>query len=158
MPHRRPRSFRAFSLIELIIVISVLGILAAIVIPRFANSKEQAAEAALATTVHGVSTKLTDVYANTGDWPATIEASWFLGGEPNHAQNTFGVPMIQIVTTDGLKHPADRVLKAGVGGAFWYNPNEGVFRARVADQGSAAATLAMYNKVNNADETSLGNY
>ncbi|XAL98705.1 type II secretion system protein [Phycisphaeraceae bacterium D3-23] len=158
MAHPRPVSARAFSLIEIIIVVSILAILAAMVIPRFANSKDQAAESALMTSVNSVNTKLTDVFASSGDWPTTIESSWFIGGEPNHMQNVFGVPMIEIVDTDGLTHPANKTLKAGVGGAYWYNSATGVFRARISDQGSEAATLAQYNKVNNAEESSLGNY
>ncbi|MFI4860434.1 MAG: type II secretion system protein [Phycisphaerales bacterium JB063] len=158
MRHPRPFPARAFTLIELLIIVSILGILASIVIPRFANSKALATNSALTTSVSGINTKLADVFARTGEWPATIEPAWFIGGEPDHVQNTFGVPMIQTVTTDGLEHPADKVLKAGVGGAYWYNPNEGVFRARVVDQGSAAATLDLYNQVNNASEAGLGNY
>ena len=38
-----------------------------------------------------------------------------------------------------------------------YN-NTGVIRARVADMGSAAATLDFYNRVNHSAETDLGNY
>lgn len=158
MTHPRRLSRRAFSLIEIMMVVSVLAILGAIVIPRFTNSRDAAEKSALATTVHGVNTKLTNEYANGGEWPAAIEAAWFIGGEPRHAQNGYGVPMVQVVTTDGLEHPADKVLKAGVGGAYWYNAEEGIFRARVSDQGSAAATLLMYNEVNNCDASGLGNY
>ena len=67
-------------------------------------------------------------------------------------------PEVQVYTTSGITHPANKVLKAGVGGAYWYNPLNGSFRARVTDQGSAAATIDFYNRVNFSDETGLGNY
>ena len=151
-----PRS--AFSLIEIIVVVVILAILAAIVIPQFSGGQDQAAITALSTNVSSIRSKTASELARTGDWPAAIDSDWFLGGEPDHPNNGFGVPMIQVVTTPGLVHPVDKVLKAGVGGAYWYNNTNGVFRARVVDQGSSALTIDSYNQVNQSEEASLGNY
>jgi len=52
---------RAFSLVELIIVIVVLGIMAMIVMPKFANSADDAREKALATD-HGSVSRQIELY------------------------------------------------------------------------------------------------
>ena len=49
--NRRPGNRPGFTLIEILIVVIILGILAAIVIPQFANSSKEAKQASLVTTV-----------------------------------------------------------------------------------------------------------
>ena len=49
MPARSPRRAKAFTLVEILIVVIILGILAAIVIPQFANASSDARISALTT-------------------------------------------------------------------------------------------------------------
>jgi hypothetical protein len=65
---------------------------------------------------------------------------------------------VEVSTTSGATHPANKVLKAGVTGAFWYNSTTGAFRVRVGDMGTAQKTLDFYNKIHHSTETTLGNY
>ena len=51
-------SYRAFSLLELVIVVAILGILAAIVVPRLSHSIEGAAESALKANLRIVRTAI----------------------------------------------------------------------------------------------------
>ena len=53
---RRPRSRAAFTLIELLIVVVIIGILAAIAIPKFQNTKGKANAASLKTDLRNLST------------------------------------------------------------------------------------------------------
>jgi len=48
------RKYQAFTLVEILIVVIILGILAAIVIPRFANASKDAKRAALASQLNSI--------------------------------------------------------------------------------------------------------
>lgn len=51
MPLQRSKDTRAFTLVEILIVVVILGILAAIVVPQFAASSDDAKEASLVSMV-----------------------------------------------------------------------------------------------------------
>lgn len=149
----------AFTLVEVLIVVIIIGILAAAVVPQFTDAAQDARLSTTAELVRAIQRKLSEQRVRAGAWPATIEASWFEGMQlPEHPENDMGEPTIHVLSAAGTSHPTNKVLKAGVGGAFWYNPAEGVIRARVADQGTSAATLDAYNAVNQCNENDLGNY
>jgi len=155
----KSRIARGFTLVEIMIVVAVLGILAAIVVPMYQNHTSKAEAAALQTNLNAMKQKITSLQSENGEWPTAIDGAWFSGGAvPGHPQNKVGAPAVQAVDGSTLAHPIQKVLTPGSGGAYWYNYAAGVIRARVADQGSEAATLAFYNEVNQCQETALGNY
>lgn len=65
------RNEKGFTLIELVMVIVILGILAAVVIPRFANLSTQANAGALAGVAGGMSSAMATNYATRSVNPAS---------------------------------------------------------------------------------------
>ncbi len=59
-----------FSLIELLVVITIMGILAAVAIPRFVNVLELAKVRADESNVHTLKSAAQVYYFETGGWPA----------------------------------------------------------------------------------------
>ncbi len=69
------RKSKGFTLIELMIVVAIIGILAAIAIPRFANLIDRAREARTQGNLGSIRSAVAICYGATGGtWPATIAA------------------------------------------------------------------------------------
>jgi prepilin-type N-terminal cleavage/methylation domain-containing protein len=66
--HRKRRG--GFTLLELLIVVMILGIVAAIVIPRFLVSADEAKKNACAQNVANINTQVERWYFEKGSWPA----------------------------------------------------------------------------------------
>lgn len=67
------RTQRGFTLLELIIVIAVIGILAAIVMPNLKRTPRRASEAVLRTNLHTMRDVLDQYYGDKGHYPPSLE-------------------------------------------------------------------------------------
>ncbi len=65
-------SKRAFTLVELLVVVMILGALAAIAVPRMISGATNAKIHACDTNVDLLNTQIELHYANTGAWPASL--------------------------------------------------------------------------------------
>jgi type IV pilus assembly protein PilA len=63
---------KGFTLIELMIVVAIIGILAAIAIPAYQDYTIRAQVTEGATLADGVKVAMSDYYAQHGTWPATL--------------------------------------------------------------------------------------
>ena len=64
---------KAFTLIELVMVIAILGILAAVAIPRFIDLSEDAEEAAEEGVVGSVRSGIYTYYSDNKEFPTTLD-------------------------------------------------------------------------------------
>jgi type IV pilus assembly protein PilA len=64
---------KGFTLIELMIVVAIIGILAAIAIPAYQNYTIRAQVTEGLTLADGWKTNISEFYANTGNWPALAD-------------------------------------------------------------------------------------
>ena len=62
-----------FTLIELIIVIAIIGILAAIAVPQFQKAPQRAREAVLKSDLHTIRETIDQYFADKGQYPDSLE-------------------------------------------------------------------------------------
>ena len=78
---------RAFSLIELLLVLVILAVLAAVVVPKFTNRTEQARITAAKTDISMLETALDTFEVDNGRYPSTEEGLQALLTQPANAPN-----------------------------------------------------------------------
>jgi len=79
---------RAFTLVELMLVVTIIGILAALVIPKIAGRGEEAREKAAYADIHGgIKTALDSFEVDNGFYPKSLQD---LVQQPSNARNWHG--------------------------------------------------------------------
>ncbi len=94
-----------------------------------------------------------DIERTARGYPATVDPDWFETGDlPRNALLGPGYPWVEVAAPadERRMHPSRLVAIAPDTAQFWYNPHTGIVRARVADLGSDADTLSVYNEINDS--------
>jgi len=83
-------------------------------------------------------------------FPLILQPKWFGDSLPVNVEAGEGQPWLDIAPLGDMSdHPPDPIIYNGEQAGFWYNPNRGLFRARVRTQFTDEETLALYNQLNN---------
>lgn len=79
----RNRMKKAFTLVEILIVVVILGILAAIVVPQFTNATQDAQQGNLRAQIKGLQNQIELYKARTNSYPDLVGSGWTLLIDPN---------------------------------------------------------------------------
>lgn len=87
---------------------------------------------------------------NARGWPVTIDPSWFKDSPPINPLLADDRPWVEVAGTQQaeLQHPPVRMAVDNQLAAFWYNPYQGVVRARVPVMVSDEKATELYNRIN----------
>lgn len=90
------------------------------------------------------------VDVNSRGWPKTVSASWFGAQPPTNVLLKGTRPWLEVAGPEdaGLLHPRIRMAVDETLAEFWYNPNQGVVRARVPILVSDEDATRLYNRIN----------
>jgi len=92
---------RAFTLVEMLLVITIIGILAALVIPKMVGRSEQARQAAAHADLSSIKTALDAFEVDNGYYPKSLQD---LVQQPSNAKNWHG-PYLDSLPQDPWQNP-----------------------------------------------------
>ena len=150
LANRTHRS-KGFTLVEILIVVVILGILAAIVIPQFTNASESAKSSSLVSQLQTVRSQL-ELYQvqHNGSYPtlAQLQASWGVmttktdvDGTLNAASGAYG-PYLQQPPKNAIANSSTVATTAANGVGWVYNASTGAITASIPAAKATALGLA----------------
>jgi hypothetical protein len=145
-------------LIDAIIAVCLIGLLATVMTVRRTEAARSETVEATRQAIDAIESEaiyqaaLGEVELSDGGWPLEIQVSWF-DRIPPHPMFADRVPyeIAWLEHADqaeqDLEHPRQKHADVRHG-AFWYNPDRGIVRARVPRQPTDQATEQLYRRIN----------
>ncbi|MCC6659627.1 MAG: hypothetical protein IT437_01950 [Phycisphaerales bacterium] len=98
-----------------------------------------------------------DVPLNARGWPQTIDPAWFGESPPRNHLVSSVHPWLEVAAAEeaDLQDPFVRMTIDSKKAGYWYNPNQGIVRARVPVGISDERALALYNRINGTALTTI---
>jgi len=130
-----------FTLIEILVVVVLLGILAAIVFPQLGSAAEDGRRSALKQTLHRVRQQLQVYHQHHGGWPNNFGEQMLRrsnqSGDTADNGSADGEYPYGPYLNEKPNHPftgGSTIGEGSVGSSDWYyNPDTGVFKANDTD-------------------------
>ncbi|MCH8315569.1 MAG: hypothetical protein IIA64_06310 [Planctomycetes bacterium] len=146
------------TLLNILVVVMLAGILVGVVMIRSNKGIKQDQIRTARDEVRRFQRQITfqatiaDVELNAEGYPVTADPNWFHGNLPQNLLIEAGHPWVEIAGRNerSLLHPLDVVVRDAAAAQFWYNPYQGIVRARVPASISDARALEVYNQVNDS--------
>jgi len=133
-------SKKGFTLIELLIVVVIIGILAAIAIPKFANTKEKAVLASMKTDLRNLVTSQEGFYFDNSDYAGSTTTGAQVNATGGAGSITFGPSTGNVLTLTYISNTGYKAVIANpilVGGVT----SCGVYVGPTANAPNVAVTL-----------------
>ena len=133
------RASKGFTLVEILIVVVILGILAAIVIPQFTNASESARSSSLISQLQTIRSQLELFQVQHGGTYPTLDTTWAIMTSkslttdtgptaPNNATGTYG-PYLQQPPQNPFEASKSIAAAAAAGVGWVYTPASGTIKA-----------------------------
>jgi general secretion pathway protein G len=102
---RRPRSQAGITLIEMLVVVTIIALFAALVAPRFFNKADAARRTSTRVQINSFMTALGAYKLDTGTFPTTEQGLQALRVRPENAPQWAGPYLPQDIPMDPWGHP-----------------------------------------------------
>ena len=150
-------------IVDAVIVLAILGLVGGVTAFELHRSDQERAITGMTATVRDFERMIRlraatkDVELNPRGWPVTIDPSWFDDEPPRNTLVSPDRPWVEIAPPEdaALLHPPIRIAVSTGLASFWYNPYQGVVRARVPVSISDRQALLLYNRINGTDLESI---
>jgi len=145
--------------IDTLVALMLAGILAGVTLHAREREDDELTAQSLRANVESLNREvqlraaLGQVELSEGGFPKTIDPEWFKEGLPRNPMLADGRPWLEVAPIEqrSALHPPDITPGSKLTASFWYNPYQGVVRARVPAGQSDRRTLQTYNAVNGTD-------
>jgi len=145
--------------IDTLVALMLAGILAGVTLHTRDRQDDEMTAQSLQANVESLNREvqlraaLGQVDLSESGFPKTVDPEWFKEGLPRNPLLDDGRPWMEIAPIEqrDAEHPPDITPTTKLTASFWYNPYQGVVRARVPVGQSDTRTLMLYNFVNGTD-------